>query len=99
VFTDVERLCNHHIPRWLATPGMSESKIAAFYEDPVKRSCDAFCADKAFRLKATTLDPTLIGRLRRRSKFLLQAGRGVICARSLPNGSVPSAHPPLGASV
>ena len=36
VFTDVERLCNVHIPRWLATPGMGADKIAAFYDDPVK---------------------------------------------------------------
>ena len=39
---DVERLCNVHIPQWLATPGMRDSKIASFYADPVKRqACDA----------------------------------------------------------
>ena len=37
VLIDVERLCNVHIPQWLATPGMGEEKIAAFYDDPVKR--------------------------------------------------------------
>src|SRR3954467_6384912 len=36
VFTDVERLCNLHIPRWLATQGMGTEKIAAFYQDPVR---------------------------------------------------------------
>src|SRR4029450_6434634 len=41
VFTDVERLCNVHIPRWLASPGMGEDKIAAFYDDPVKQACDS----------------------------------------------------------
>ena len=41
VLVDVERLCNVHIPRWLATPGMGEAKIAAFYDDPVKQACDA----------------------------------------------------------
>ncbi len=41
VFTDVERLCNVHIPRWLATRGMGEDKIAAFYDDAVKTACDA----------------------------------------------------------
>ena len=40
VLTDVERLCNVHIPRWLTTPGMGEAKIAAFYDDPVKQACD-----------------------------------------------------------
>ena len=42
VFTDVERLCNVHIPAWLATDGMDEDKIAAFYDDPVKTACDAW---------------------------------------------------------
>jgi len=30
VFTDVERLCNVQIPRWLATEGMNEDKISTF---------------------------------------------------------------------
>ena len=36
VFTDVARLCKVHIPRWLATAGMGEEKISAFYDDAVK---------------------------------------------------------------
>ena len=47
VFTDVERLCNIHIPAWLATDGMGVDKIAAFYDDPVKQACDAWSAAKA----------------------------------------------------
>ena len=46
VLVDVERLCNVHIPRWLATPGMGEAKIAAFYDDPVKQACDALSAPR-----------------------------------------------------
>ena len=42
VFTDVERLCNVHIPAWLAATGMDADKIAAFYDDPVKTACDAW---------------------------------------------------------
>ncbi len=34
VFTDVERLCTIHIPRWFETAGMGEDKIADFYTDP-----------------------------------------------------------------
>ena len=45
---------------------------------PGVRICDAFSADKAFRLKATSLDATFAGALRRRSKFVLQATRGVL---------------------
>lgn len=47
VLTDVERLCNVHVPQWLATPGMGLDKIAAFYDDPVKQACDRFCINKA----------------------------------------------------
>ena len=38
---DVERLCNLYIPDWLSTDGMDPDKIAGFYDDPVKRACDA----------------------------------------------------------
>jgi 2-polyprenyl-6-methoxyphenol hydroxylase-like FAD-dependent oxidoreductase len=78
VLTDIERLCNVHIPRWLATPGMGDDKIAAFYDDPVKRACDEFAAEKARQLKAFSLDTTLSGRLRRLSKFAGQAARGSV---------------------
>ena len=39
--TDADRLCNHYIPQWLATPGMSASKITEYYHDDVKRKVDA----------------------------------------------------------
>ena len=42
VFTDVERLCNAYIPKWLKTPGMGADKIGAFYDDPAKLACDAW---------------------------------------------------------
>ena len=37
---DVERLCNVHVPAWLATPGMGTEKIAQYYNDPQKRRSD-----------------------------------------------------------
>ena len=36
VLTDVERLCNVHIPHWLASQGMGAEKIAGFYDDRTK---------------------------------------------------------------
>ena len=36
IFTDVERLCNVHIPQWLASPGMAQAKIAAFYVEVIR---------------------------------------------------------------
>jgi 2-polyprenyl-6-methoxyphenol hydroxylase-like FAD-dependent oxidoreductase len=37
---DAERLCNIHVPAWLATDGMSVEKIAQYYNDPEKRRSD-----------------------------------------------------------
>ena len=37
VFTELERLCNVHIPAWLATEGMGADKIVAFYTTPSRR--------------------------------------------------------------
>jgi len=70
VFVDVERLCNVYIPRWLATPGMDASKIAAFYADPEKQACETFCINKARALKAFSTDASLPWAVRRWVKFL-----------------------------
>ena len=57
VLTDVERLCNVHIPRWLATPGMGVEKLGAYYEDPIKVASDALSAGKAHQLRALATGP------------------------------------------
>ena len=75
---DVERLCNEHIPRWLASPGMEAGKIATFYDDPVKRACDEASLDKAYDLRSFSLDPAWNWRARRRLKFLGQYGVGAL---------------------
>lgn len=98
VLTDVERLCNAYIPHWLGTPGMGESKIAAFYDDPVKRACDEFSADKAFKLKVQSLDTTVAADLRRRTKFVLQIARGALRGVQQPDVGLPT-HGPIGASA
>jgi hypothetical protein len=54
VFTDVERLCNEHIPRWMASAGMGVEKIADFYADPMKLACDRFSLEKAFRARSVS---------------------------------------------
>ncbi len=59
VLTDVERLCNVYVPRWLATPGMSFEKIAAFYADPEKRAYDAFSRKKAHALRSLSIDTSV----------------------------------------
>lgn len=75
---DVERLCNIHIPRWLAMPGMTLEKIATFYDDPVKRACDDASLAKAYELRSFSIDRDLPWRARRWGKFLAQYGRGSV---------------------
>ena len=85
VLTDVERLCNVYIPRWLATPGMDADKIAAFYADPVKQACDRFCFDKAHMLKSLSTDRSLVWQARRQIRFIGQYGRGKLRAWQSPH--------------
>jgi 2-polyprenyl-6-methoxyphenol hydroxylase-like FAD-dependent oxidoreductase len=78
VFTDVELLCNHHIPRWLASEGMSEGKIAAFYDDPVRIASETFSRDKAFFLRALSTETGPLWQARRVSRFVVGAGIGAL---------------------
>ena len=83
VFTDVERLCNVHIPQWLATDGMDERKIAAFYDDPVKKACDAWSSAKAHNFRAVSIDTGIYWQAQRWARFLAWFGEGVM--RSIGN--------------
>ena len=78
VLTDVERLCNIHIPGWLSTPGMGEAKIAAFYDDPVKRASDAQSTAKAYYLRSLCTESGLPWRARRWGRFIGQLGFGAL---------------------
>jgi 2-polyprenyl-6-methoxyphenol hydroxylase-like FAD-dependent oxidoreductase len=87
VFTDVERLCNVHIPAWLATPGMGTEKIATFYTDPIKQAYDRFSIDKARSLRSTSIDPGLRWKARR---FIRFAGRYALGAMRHAHAAAPS---------
>jgi 2-polyprenyl-6-methoxyphenol hydroxylase-like FAD-dependent oxidoreductase len=78
VLTDVERLCNAHIPRWLASPGMGAEKLASFYADPIKRACDANSTARAFHLRSLSIDEGLAWRARRWTRFGVQMGASVL---------------------
>lgn len=78
VFTDVERLCNVHVPQWLTTPGMGEEKIAAFYDDAVKVASDAHSAAKAIYLRSLSTETGLAWSARRWTKFIGQLGVGAL---------------------
>jgi len=70
VFNDVQRLCNVHIPQWLATDGMGADKIAGFYRDPEKMECEARSLAKAYHLRSLSIDNGLSWRARRWARFV-----------------------------
>jgi 2-polyprenyl-6-methoxyphenol hydroxylase-like FAD-dependent oxidoreductase len=78
VFTDVERLCNVHIPDWLASAGMGKDKIAAFYDDEIKQACDEASEAKAYFLRALSTETGWSWTARRWSKFIGQFGVGTL---------------------
>jgi 2-polyprenyl-6-methoxyphenol hydroxylase-like FAD-dependent oxidoreductase len=78
VFTDVERLCNVHIPAWLATDGMDESKIATFYDDPVKTACDAWSSAKAFSFRSVSIERGIYWGALRWARFIARLGEGLL---------------------
>ena len=84
---DAERLCNTHIPRWLATPGMSANKIAAFYNDPVKQASDTHSVTKAFWLKSMTIDLGISWAGRRWARFVARFVLGKLRDNRTPAAS------------
>lgn len=74
---DVERLCNHHIARWLNGPGMQKEKIAQFYDDPEKQESDAFSQSKAFALRAFSINSAPQWAARRWAKFAMHWSKGL----------------------
>jgi 2-polyprenyl-6-methoxyphenol hydroxylase-like FAD-dependent oxidoreductase len=78
VLTDVELLCNHHIPRWLASDGMDADKVASFYDDPVKIACEEFSRDKAFFLRALSIETGALWQARRTMRFVGGASVGAL---------------------
>lgn len=93
--TDVERLCNVHIPRWLATEGMGTDKIASFYDDPVKQAYDHYAITKAFHVRSLTTDPGLAWTARRWTRFLARFAIGLL--RQMQSRSSSKSAQPKGA--
>ena len=93
VFTDVERLCNVHIPNWLSTEGMGRTKIEMFYDDPVKTECDAWSAAKAWHLRSLSIDDGLTWRARRWARFIGRLAQGVIGLTHKPAAPIPASQP------
>ena len=88
VFTDVERLCSVHIPGWLATPGMDADKVADFYDDAVKTSCDSHSMERAYFLRSLSTEAGLPWRARRFGRFIGQLGAGMLKSLREPRSPV-----------
>jgi 2-polyprenyl-6-methoxyphenol hydroxylase-like FAD-dependent oxidoreductase len=69
LLTDIDRLCNVHVPRWLESPGMDRNKITQFYNDPVKTAVDAEAMRLAHYRRSLTVDRSLRWNLERRKHF------------------------------
>jgi 2-polyprenyl-6-methoxyphenol hydroxylase-like FAD-dependent oxidoreductase len=69
VLTDVERLCNAHIPRWFETRGMGEEKISGFYADPVRSAYHAHSLTKAYHLRSLSIEEGLRWRAERYARL------------------------------
>lgn len=70
VLSDVERLCTVHVPAWLATAGMEETKIAAYYDDPLKQAMDVHALSMADFRRRFTIDTSPSWYVRRQAQFL-----------------------------
>jgi len=77
VFTDVQRLCNVHIPQWLATDGMGADGIAGFYRDPEKMECEARSLAKAYHLRSLSIDNGLSWRAGRWARYFVRLSQGI----------------------
>ena len=78
LLTDIDRLCGTHIPRWFESAGISKTKIAQFYRDPVKRAVDAQAMRLAHYRRSLTVDPGLRWNLHRRQHFMRRRLVGLI---------------------
>jgi 2-polyprenyl-6-methoxyphenol hydroxylase-like FAD-dependent oxidoreductase len=67
---DVRQLCLIHAPRWFASSGMDAGKIASFYNDPMKRTCDDLSSRAAERGRHLAIETGLRWRLERMVLFL-----------------------------
>jgi 2-polyprenyl-6-methoxyphenol hydroxylase-like FAD-dependent oxidoreductase len=84
LLVDVDRLCNGHIPGWLATPGMGADKIARFYADPAKRAADLKASRAAEYRRSLTVDTGLGWELHRRQVHLRRRTLGWVADRLRP---------------
>jgi 2-polyprenyl-6-methoxyphenol hydroxylase-like FAD-dependent oxidoreductase len=104
VFTDVTQLCEKHIPAWLISDGMGEDKIAAYYDDPAKKTCDEWAMEKAFSFRSVSIDTGLYWRMQRWARFFNWLAHGQLRRAGMHlermfGERVPSPPPPESTSA
>ncbi|HEY7185379.1 MAG TPA: FAD-dependent monooxygenase [Vicinamibacterales bacterium] len=78
VLTDVDVLCQTHIPAWLDTPGMRAEKMASYYNDPRKTTCDDASLQAAEYRRQFITDRSLRWRVHRASSYARIALAGML---------------------
>ncbi len=81
LLTDIERLCLVYAPAWLRTDGMDRGKIEAFYDDPIKRACDAQASHDAEYRRAVTTEGGLGWAIHRQQVYLRRLARATVGRR------------------
>ncbi len=94
---DAERLCNVHVPEWLATPGMSSDKISTFYRDPQKTACDTQSLKSSLFSKRSVLGQSALWSAYRWGCYAGSVGRNLIEHKRFPrvpaNGAMQGGMP------
>jgi hypothetical protein len=57
---------------------MGENKIAAFYDDPLKKACDQWSIAKAHHFRSVSIDGKLYWQAQRWARFFAWLGRGFL---------------------
>ena len=97
LLNDIDRLCNLYIPKWLTTDWMKLEKINQFYDDPIKRSCDAEALRVADYRRAVTVETGVRWKLHRQRVALQNQLLRLAQRRKSPQGG--SAISGAGASM
>jgi hypothetical protein len=68
---------------------MDETKIAAFYDDPVKTACDAWSSAKAYHFRSVSIDDGLYWKAQRWARFVAWFSEGTLRQLRTPAGPKP----------
>jgi 2-polyprenyl-6-methoxyphenol hydroxylase-like FAD-dependent oxidoreductase len=95
---DADRLANHHLPVWLANPGMTTLRLAQFYADPAKTTLDGAAMRDSLVGRNLAVGETPYWRARRFASTPLRVLRDRIFTDQRPP-PVPAVGPPQLAAI